>query len=277
MLRRLRNLFTRTIRYSLLLILVCFFLLPVYLLVVTSFKSIGEISIMQMWDMPSHFSLAGFQQAFKRLYPNILNSLLLVIPATLLSTVLGSINGYIFSKWKFKGSDTLFAVVLFGMFIPYQSILIPLVKFLENIGLYGSIPGLILVNVIYGLPVTTLIFRNYYSRVPNVFIESAQVNGADIVDIYRHIFLPLSLPGLAVVVIWQFTNVWNEFLFAVTLTNSPINQPITVALVNLAGSKVVEWNVQMSGALLTALPTIIIYILFGKLFREGLLTTAGTK
>jgi glucose/mannose transport system permease protein len=257
--------------YMILVLFAIFFLLPMYVLIITSFKSFAEVSVKTMWDLPQSLSISGFFTALKKLAPNLLNSFYLVIPATIISAMLGSINGYVLSHWKFKGADTLFAILLFGMFIPYQSILFPLVRFLQSIGLYGSIPGLILVHVVYGIPITTLMFRNYYTEVPIALTEAAKVDGANIIGIYRHIFLPISIPSFVVVFIWQFTNVWNEFLFAVTVTSKPENQPITVALTNLAGSQVVEWNIQMSGAIITALPTLIVYIIFGKYFIEGLL------
>jgi len=257
--------------YLVLFLFTIFFVLPMYVLLITSFKSFAEVSVKTMWDLPKSFSLNGFITALNKLAPNLLNSFYLVIPATLISAMLGSINGYVLSHWKFKGADTLFAVLLFGMFIPYQSILFPLVRFLQSIGLYGSIPGLILVHVVYGIPITTLMFRNYYTEVPKALTEAAKVDGANILSIYRYIFFPISIPSFVVVFIWQFTNIWNEFLFAVTVTSRPENQPITVALTNLAGSQVVEWNVQMSGAIITALPTLLVYIIFGKYFIEGLL------
>jgi len=257
--------------YLVLFLFALFFLLPMYVLVMTSLKSFAEVSVQTMWDLPRNLSLSGFMTALGKLAPNLMNSFYLVIPATLLSAMLGSINGYVLSHWKFKGADTLFAILLFGMFIPYQSVLFPLVRFLQSIGLYGSIPGLILVHVVYGIPITTLMFRNYYTEVPKALTEAAKVDGANILSIYRYIFFPISIPSFVVVFIWQFTNVWNEFLFAVTVTSKPENQPITVALTNLAGSQVVEWNVQMSGAIITALPTLIVYIIFGKYFIEGLL------
>jgi len=160
--------------------------------------------------------------------------------------------------------------MLFGMFIPYQAILIPLVQFLQGMKLYGSLPGLILVHVVYGLPITTLIFRNYYAEVPTEMLEAGGIDGAGFFGLYWHILLPISLPGFVVVIIWQFTQIWNEFLFGVTITNTG-SQPITVALQNLAGSQVVEWNVQMAGAFLTALPTPLVYILLGRYFIRGLL------
>jgi glucose/mannose transport system permease protein len=163
---------------------------------------------------------------------------------------------------------------LFGMFIPYQSVLIPLVQTLQALHLYGSIPGLIFVHVVYGIPITTLIFRNYYATIPNDLLESAKIDGAGLIGIYRHILAPISAPGFVVVLIWQFNSIWNEFLFAVVLTNKPAVQPITVALNNLAGSYIVEWNVQMAGALLAALPTLLIFIFLGRFFMRGLLAGA---
>ena len=165
----------------------------------------------------------------------------------------------------------LFPLLLFGMFIPYQSILIPLMQTLSKMGLYGSIPGLIFVHVVYGIPITTLIFRNYYASVPTELVEAARMDGANIFGIYRYVLFPLSMPGFVVVMIWQFTSIWNDFLFAVTLIGNPEVQPITVALNNLAGSLIVEWNVQMAGALLAALPTLLVYIFLGRYFMRGLM------
>ena len=162
-------------------------------------------------------------------------------------------------------------LLLFGMFIPYQSILIPLVQFLETINLYGGIPGLILVHVVYGIPICTLIFRNYFATVPRELLEAARIDGASVIGIYRHVMLPISIPGFVVVMIWQFTSIWNEFLFAVTIAQTPTQQPITVALQNLAGSLAPEQNIQMAGALMAALPTLLIYILLGRYFVRGLL------
>ncbi|TDP92774.1 carbohydrate ABC transporter membrane protein 2 (CUT1 family) [Halanaerobium saccharolyticum] len=260
----------KVLRYAILIAFAGFFLIPMYVLLSTSLKSFSEVSINTMWQLPSSLSFEGFREAFVKLAPNVLNSFYLVIPATLLSAIMGSMNGYVLSHWKFKGSDTLFALILFGMFIPYQSVLFPLVQFMQTIGLYGSIPGLILVHVVYGLPITTLMFRNYYQDVPDALTEAAKVDGANIFSIYRHIFFPISIPSFVVVFIWQFTNIWNEFLFAVSLTDTQ-SQPITVALTNLAGSQVVEWNVQMSGAIITALPTLLVYIIFGRYFIKGML------
>jgi glucose/mannose transport system permease protein len=198
-------------------------------------------------------------------------SVTLVLPATILSGLIGSLNGYLFSKWKFRGSDIIFTLMLFGMFIPYQSVLIPIIQFLQKIGLYGTIPGLIIVHVIYGIPITTLIFRNFFTGIPGELIEAARVDGAGMLQIFRQIMLPLSIPAFVVVGIFQFTNIWNEFLFGLTVITNPARQPVTVALNNLSGSFSVSWNVMMAGAVISALPTAIIYILLGKFFIRGML------
>jgi glucose/mannose transport system permease protein len=164
-------------------------------------------------------------------------------------------------------------LLLFGMFIPYQSILIPLVQFMENLGLRGSISGLVMVHVIYGIPITTLIFRNYYAGVPTEVLEAGRIDGAGFGGLYRHVIFPLSIPGFVVVLIWQFTQAYNDFLFAVVLTGNR-TWPVTVALNNMAGSQIVQWNVQMAGALLTALPTLLVYILLGRYFLRGLMAGA---
>ncbi len=279
---RRRNLLRRWPRlfiYLFLIVFAIFYLMPIYVLLITGMKSFAEVNLYKMWDLPATFSLDSFAKAwfgsdaegFRGLSGNFWNSVQLAVPATILSALLGSMNGYVLSKWKFRGSNTLFMLLLFGMFIPYQSILIPLVQVLQLIGLYGTIPGLIFVHVVYGIPITTLIFRNYYATVPTEMVEAAKIDGANILGIYRYIMFPISLPGFVVVMIWQFTSIWNDFLFGVIVTSRPSVQPITVALNNLAGSYIVAWNVQMAGALLAALPTMVIYILLGRFFMRGLL------
>ena len=248
-----------------------FFLMPIYLMVVTGLKQAENVSLSTMWHLPVHLSGGGFYEAWRRLYPNMGNSLQLTIPATILSSILGAINGYIFAKWKFRGANTLFAVLVFGMFIPYQSILIPLIQFLEQIKLYGTIGGLILVHVIYGLPICSLIFRNFFAGIPDELIEAARLDGAGVIRIFLLVMLPLALPAFVVVGIFQFTNIWNDFLFGVTILPNPSAQPVTVALNNLSGSFSVDWNVVMAGAVIVALPTALIYILLGRFFVRGLL------
>ena len=264
---------TRPILYALAIGTAILYLLPIYVLLVTGLKSFAEVDLQRMWDLPTGIYFDNFRAAFELLAPHLWNSLRMVIPAALISSVVGSINGYVFSKWKFKYSDIIFTLILFGMFIPYQSILIPLVQFMQKLGLRGSISGLVMVHVIYGIAITTLIFRNYYAGVPTEVLEAGRMDGAGLVGLYRHIVFPLSIPGFVVVLIWQFTQAYNDFLFAVVLTNNK-TWPITVALNNMAGSQIVQWNVQMAGALLAALPTLLVYILLGRFFLRGLMAGA---
>jgi glucose/mannose transport system permease protein len=279
--------FARLFIYLILLSFSIFYIVPVYLIIITSFKQYTDVDLYRMWDLPPLLTLPnctnplifcfdsfyeawfggtdviGMGQAF-------MNSLTMAVPATILSTVLGSLNGYILSKWKFKYADVVFPFVLFGMFIPYQAILIPLILTLRAMGLYANLAGLIFVHVVYSIPIAALIFRNYYATIPGEIVEAARIDGGNIFSIYRHIILPLSPPAFVVVLIWQFTNIWNDFIFAVTIVQNQ-RQPMTVALNNLAGSFTVEWNVQMAAAFLTALPTLLVYILLGRYFLRGLL------
>ena len=247
-----------------------FYLLPIYIMLLTGLKGFNEVSLKTMWDLPTQISFDNFIEAYDKLAPFLWNSFNMVIPAAVISSFLGSINGYILSKWKFKGADIIFPAILFGMFIPYQSILIPLVEFMNRIGLYGGLPGLMLTHIIYGLPITTLTFRNYYASIPKELLEASHIDGAGLLGSYWHILLPLSLPSFVVVLIWQFTSAWNDFLFAVVLTN-PQSWPITVALNNMAGSQIIAWNVQMAGSLLAALPTLLVYIFLSRYFIRGLM------
>jgi len=301
---------SRLFLYLFLLLAAAFFLLPIFLLLNTSLKSYEDVALNTMWELPKNLGFDSFirawagsiEEGFRGLQGNFMNSIQLTIPASLLSAFIGSINGYIFSKWKFKGSDIVFALLLFGMFIPYQSILIPLVQSLQwltqytrpimitigNISLpgafsglpdwfaqfvptYGSIGGLILVHVIYGIPIATLIFRNYYTEIPTDLVEAGMMDGASLLGIYWYILFPISLPGFVVVLIWQFTSIWNDFLFGVIVTPNPQVQPVTVALNNLAGSYIVEWNVQMAGSLIAAIPTMLIFIFLSRFFIRGLM------
>ncbi len=269
-----RHMGIKPLFYVILIILALFYLLPIYLLVLTGLKPISEVDLKTMWALPVagiHFDnfIAGYEQ----LAPNLNNSLAMVIPEALLSALLGSFNGYLLSKWKFRGSNLIFSLILFGMFIPYQSILIPLVKFMQFIKLYGDIPGLVLVHIIYGIPITTLIFRNYYAGIGTEILEAGRIDGASLMGLYRYIMFPLSAPSFAVVIIWQFTQAWNEFLFAVILTNQS-HWPVTVALNNLAGSQLVQWNVLMAATFLAALPTLLVYIFLGRYFLRGLMAGA---
>jgi glucose/mannose transport system permease protein len=260
----------RWLMYVVLCLAVSFFLMPVYMMVVTALKDPAEISLDTAWQLPSVWNWASFADAWQAFLPKLRNSLILTVTASAASAMLGSLNGYVFAKWPFPGAKIVFALILFGMFIPYQAILIPLFGFIRAIGLYGTIWGLVVVHTVYGLPITTLIFRNYYTEIPDSLIEASALEGAGVFKIYRHVVFPLSLPGFVVVVIWQFTQIWNEFLFAVSLSN-PASQPITVALAQLAGGEAVRWNLPMAGALLAALPTLLVYVVFGRYFVRGLL------
>jgi glucose/mannose transport system permease protein len=264
---------TRAWLYVLLLIMSLFYLLPMYVMLVTGFKSFEEVSLRTMWDLPSGLAFDNFVAAYEQLAPHLWNSLRLVIPTAAISAMLGSINGFILTRWRFPGADIVFPLLLFGMFIPYQSILIPLVQFMRTTDLYGTIPGLALTHIIYGIPITTLTFRSYYITVPKEMVEAARIDGAGLLETYYHVFLPVSAPAFVVVLIWQFTAAWNDFLFAVVLT-SPENWPITVALNNLAGSQIIAWNVQMAASLVAAIPTLIIYIFLGRYFLRGLMSGA---
>ena len=259
--------------YIPLIAMTIFYLIPMYVMLVTGFKSFAEVDLKTMWNLPQGIHFDNFIEAFSKLAPSLTNSFIMVIPAAIISSMLGSLNGFILAKWKFRGADLIFPFILFGMFIPYQSILIPLVIFINNtlspIGL-GGIPALILAHIIYGIPITTLTFRNYYASLPQELLEAAKMDGADMLGIYRYILLPISIPSFVVVLIWQFTSAWNDFLFAVVLTGNR-SWPITVALNNMAGSQIVSWNVQMAGSLLAALPTLLVYIFLGRYFLRGLL------
>ena len=259
--------------YIPLIAMAIFYLIPMYVMLVTGFKSFAEVDLQTMWDLPKGIHFDNYVEAFNQLAPSLWNSFIMVIPAAIISSMLGSLNGFILAKWKFRGADFIFPFILFGMFIPYQSILIPLVIFINNtlryIGMAG-IPALILAHIIYGIPITTLTFRNYYASLPQELLEAAKIDGADMLGIYRWILLPISIPSFVVVLIWQFTSAWNDFLFAVVLTGNR-SWPITVALNNMAGSQIISWNVQMAGSLLAALPTLLVYIFLGQYFLRGLL------
>lgn len=270
---------TRLLIYITLALFSIFYIIPMYIMIVTGMKSFAEVSLDTMWNLPlslnfNSFNLAWFGSAkggFRGLSGSFLNSIFLVIPATVISALFGSLNGYVLTKWRFYGSDLIFTMILFGMFIPYQSIIIPLVLTLQKLHVYGTIPGLILVHVIYGIPISTLIFRNYYITVPTEMVEASKIDGANFLGIYRWVIFPLSMPGFAVAMIWQFTSIWNDFLFGLIVTPNPASQPITVALNNLAGSYIVQWNVQIAGALITALPPILVYVFLGRFFLKGLM------
>ncbi|GGO65291.1 carbohydrate ABC transporter permease [Nonomuraea cavernae] len=275
-----RRVFTG-LRLAVLIAFVAIFLIPIYVLLVTSFKPLTEADPGQAWNLPQTWTLEAWRVAWEKLAPGLWNSVLLAVPGSLLSCVLGSMNGYVLSKWRFPGADLLFTLFLFGMFIPYQGVMIPLVQLLvglnELTGLqgvfYGGIPGLVLAHVVYGIPICTLIFRNYYVTIPDELIEASRVDGAGMLRTYGSVVLPVSAPAIAVVIIWQFTALWNDFLFAVFLTG-PTSWPATVMLNNIAGAQATPYSQQMAAAILASIPTMLIYVLLGRFFMRGLMAGA---
>lgn len=261
-------------QFFLLSMLAMLFVIPFYVMVSAAFKTPAAADVSRMWRLPNPVSFDGISEAWKRLGPNFLNSVKMVIPATVISSLIGAFNGFLLSKYRFRFSTQMFTMMLLGMFLPYQVVLIPMTRFLSTLSLYGKPAGLVLVHVVYGIPITTLMFRNFYVSIPKALIEAASIDGAGILRTFRSVMLPLSLPGFVVAGIFQFTNIWNDFLFGVVVVTDPRSQPVTVALNNLAGNQSVNWNVVMAGALIAALPTALAYIGFGRYYVEGL--TAGS-
>lgn len=265
--------YVTTIRYLLLFTAACFFLMPVYALLVTALKSPSEVSVVRMWEWPQTLSFDNFAIVWPKLREGLVNSVLVAIPSSILSSTLGAANGFVLSKWRFPGADFAFALILFGMFIPYQAVLIPMFQTMSYTGLRGGLSGLILVHVIYGLPITTLIFRSYFSGISEELIEAAKMDGAGMLRTFVFVALPIAPPAFAVAMIWQFTSAWNDFLFGVLLTNKD-RWPVTVALNNIAGSQAVPFNEAMASALLACLPTLIVYVVLGRFFMRGLMAGA---
>ncbi|OLT50899.1 carbohydrate ABC transporter permease [Cellulosimicrobium sp. CUA-896] len=272
---RPRNRFSlgRTLKYAALILFLLIVLIPVYVLFVTSFKGAGDASPARAWALPEVWTLDNWQTAWTSLSPAIWRTLQMVIPASIIAAFLGSLNGFVLSRWSFKGANIVFTLILFGMFIPYQAVIIPLNQLLVlDLGVPSGIPTLIMLHVIFGIPITTLIFRNYYMTVPHELIEAARVDGAGMLRTYWSILLPISVPSFVVVLIWQFTSAWNDFLFAVFFSSSQ-NGPVTLALNNLAnGALLQNYGVSMAGALFASLPTLLVYIILGKYFVGGLMS-----
>lgn len=263
---------SRTVKYALLLLFVAIVLIPVYVLLVTSFKGPGDADPSRAWSLPQVWTLDNWTGAWAALHAPLWRTIALVVPSALISAILGSMNGFVLARWRFRGADIVFTLILFGMFIPYQAVMIPLVQLMLNSGIPSGIPTLIVLHVIYGLPITTLIFRNYYMSVPNELVEAARVDGAGMLRTYWSVVLPISVPSFVVVLIWQFTSAWNDFLFAVFFSSSR-NGPVTIALNNLAnGAMLTDYGISMSGALLASLPTLLVYVLLGKYFIGGLMS-----
>jgi glucose/mannose transport system permease protein len=256
------------------LVLICFaayYLMPIYLLVITGLKTEPEVNIDWMWRLPSGVHLDGFLQAWPRISPNFINSFWITVPSAIISAIIGSMNGYIFAKWKFRGSNTIFLLFLVGMFLPLQGVLIPLVQTLQLFHVYATLPGVILVHCIFGIPLTALMFRSYFASVPGELLDACKIDGCGFFGIYRYLMLPISFPAFAVVLIWQFTTIWNDYLVGLVVLSNPRLAPVNVAVQNLAGTYTTQWQVQMSGALIAALPTIVVYLALGKFFMRGLL------
>ncbi len=273
--------FTRTLIYLVLLLFALFYLLPFFVMLVNSVKPLAEITGGNMLALPHVWTIQPWLSAWSTaqigveptgLRPYFINSLIMVVPAVAISTVLGALNGFVLTKWRFRGDTILFGLMLFSCFIPFQIVLIPMARMLGILGLAGTLPGLILVHVVYGLGFTTLYFRNYYAAFPTELVRAAMIDGAGFFRIFWRIMLPVSGPIAVVSVIWQFTNIWNDFLFGASFSGSG-STPMTVALNNLVQSStgVKEYNVHFAGAILAALPTLFVYIVAGRFFVRGLM------
>ena len=271
----------RGLLYLILIIMALAFIMPIYVMIVNSLKPLDEIRSGDLMALPIAWTIEPWLQAWSKaqigvqatgLKPYFINSFLLVIPAVVISTLIGALNGYILTQFTFKFADVLFAAMLFSVFIPYQIVLIPMAKTLGFLGLAGTIKGLIFVNVVYGIGFTTLFFRNYYAAFPNELVRSARMDGAGFFGVLYKILLPNSAPIIVVTVIWQFTNIWNEFLFGASFSDYT-SFPLTVALNNLVSSStgVKEYNVHFAGAFIAAIPTLVVYLVSGKYFVRGLM------
>lgn len=272
---------TRSFIYLFLLVSALFYLLPFFIMLLNSVKPLGEITGGNMMAIPEVFTLEPWKAAWSTaqvgveptgLKPYFWNSIKMVVPAVFISTILGALNGYVLTKWRFKYDTILFGLMLFSCFIPFQIVLIPMARILGIVGLSGSTYGLILVHVVYGIGFSTLYFRNYYAAFPTELVRAAQIDGAGFFQIFYRILLPSSGPITVVCVIWQFTNIWNDFLFGASFASGS-GAPMTVALNNLVQSStgVKEYNVHFAGAILAALPTLLVYIVAGRYFVRGLM------
>jgi glucose/mannose transport system permease protein len=267
------------LRHAVLLTLGCFFLMPVYVLVVTAFKRPAEVDVTHMWDLPGSLSFTSFSAVWPKLAGGLRNSVVLAVPASIISSLLGCANGFALAKWRFRGASVVFPLILFGIFVPYQAVLIPLVHTMNSVGLRGAsdatggMRGLLLVHIVYGLPITTLIFRNYFVGLPTSLVESATVDGAGMLRTFADIAVPLARPAFAVSIIWQFTAIWNDYLFGAVMTTRD-SWPVTIALNNVAGGQSIPFEQAMAGALLACVPTMIIYVLLGRFLMRGLLASA---
>jgi len=259
------------VKYGLAIFFLVVVLMPMYVLIVTSFKAGSDIGVASQWNLPSEWTTASWAKAWAALRPSFVRTFELAIPVALISSVVGAANGFVLSRWRFPGADLVFTLILFGMFIPYQAVMIPLREIVTTIGIPPGISTLVFVHCVYGIPICTLIFRNYYATtVPEELIEAARVDGAGLLRTFAWIILPISIPGFVVTIIWQFTSAWNDYLFAIFLSNTR-NGPITIALNALAGAQSPDYAASMAGALITSLPTLVVYVLLGRWFIGGLM------
>lgn len=274
---------SRILVYGVLGLFVLYFLAPFFVMLITSIKSMEEIRTGTLISLPRAITLEPWIKAWDYATIGVTNegikvffwnSIRMTIPAVAISTILGAANGYVLSKWKFRGSDTFFSMLLLGCFIPFQVVLLPMARTLGILGLSESMWGLVLVHVIYGLAFTTLFFRNFYVGIPDALVNAARIDGAGFFRIFWKILMPVSRPILMVSIIWQTTQIWNDFLFGVCFSTGA-TQPVTVALNNLVNtsSSIKEYNVDMAGAIIAAMPTLFVYFVAGKYFVRGL--TAG--
>ncbi|MEL6117435.1 carbohydrate ABC transporter permease [Photobacterium sp. SP02] len=274
----------RAVTYLILILFALYFIMPLVVMVFNSLKDLAEIRTGNLILPPQSPTTEAWQKAWSSACTGLScegvsayfwNSFKITLPAVVLASAIGAINGYVLAKWRFRGSEVFFALMLLGCFIPFQAVLLPMAQTLGYLGLANSVPGLILVHTIYGIPFTTLFYRNYYVGLPTELISAAKLDGAGFFQTFYHIVLPLSGPIIVVTLIWEFTNIWNDFLFGVVYSG-PASQPITVALNNLVNTShgVKEYNVDMAAAIIAAIPTIFIYIISGKYFLRGLVAGA---
>ena len=273
----------RVVVYGLLILLALYYLMPLFVMLSTSVKTLDDIRAGNLMALPVEITFDAWAKAWSSactgvdcsgLRGNFWNSVSFVVPAVLISTLIGAFNGYVLTMWRFRGCDGIFTLLMIGCFIPFQVVLLPMAQTLGMLGIANSTPGLVFVHVVYGLAFTTLYFRNFYVSVPDELAKAARIDGAGFFRIFWRIILPLSPPIIVVCVIWQFTQIWNDFLFGVVFSSGE-RQPITVALNNLVNTStgVKEYNVDMAAAIIAALPTLFVYVVAGKYFVRGL--TAG--
>jgi glucose/mannose transport system permease protein len=266
--------------YGTLIVVSMYYLLPLYVMIVTSLKGMPEIRMGNVFGPPMEVTFQPWVKAWAEACTGINcdglsrgfgNSVRILVPSVLLSIAIASNNGYALSNWKFKGSETFFTILIIGAFIPYQTMLYPIVILLREIGLMGSIGGLVLVHTVFGMPILTLLFRNYFASIPEELFKAARVDGAGFWQIYFQIMLPMALPIFVVAIILQVTGIWNDFLFGVIYTK-PATYPMTVQLNNIVNSVqgIKEYNVNMAATLLTGLVPLVIYFASGKLFVRGI-------